>query len=256
MRQLDKPRIILWDLETLPNLNEVLKIYPSLSDYPGLTLKATTCSIICAGWKLLDDKKTHCINAWDFPEWKNDVNNDYEVVKRISDILNDADAVVTHNGKRFDWKFLQTRLLLHNLPPLKQINHIDTCSLAKSNLLSFNNRLNTLARHFTDKEKMEHEGWNLWVKVHGRDEKAMKVMEKYCKQDVIVLEDIFKILRPFAKMIPNHNLFHADDGCPYCGSLKITKSGTRPTKTTIMQRYFCHDCRGHSQSSAKGKITA
>jgi len=47
----DGPRIILWDLETLPDLKEVLKVYPSLSDFNGRTLKAQITSIISFGYK-------------------------------------------------------------------------------------------------------------------------------------------------------------------------------------------------------------
>lgn len=239
-----KPKIILWDIETLPDMEEAMKVWPKLSDYPGQSMKATITSIICGGYKELDSKQTHCINAWDFPAWKKDVNDDYAIVKKIYDVLKDADAVVTHNGKRFDWKHLQTRLLVHGMDPLHEIHHIDTCKLAKGNILAFNNSLDILAKAFVKDKKMENGGWDLWVRVRQREKKAMDMMSRYCKHDVKILEKIFKVLRPFAKNIPNFNVF-ADDvfkHCRGCGSTNLMKFGFRPSSTGVRQRYSCKDC--------------
>lgn len=252
----NKPRIILFDLETLPNLGEALKVWPQLSNYPGLTLRATITSVICAGWKVYQDKKTHCINAWDFNRWNRDKNDDYSVVTEIHKVLQDADAVVTHNGKKFDWKFLQTRFLKYKLSPLDKIPHIDTRELASRNLFSFNNRLGYLGEQFVNDKKLDHEGWELWVKVHKRDPKAMKTMTKYCKQDVILLEKMFEILKPFATSIPNHNLWNSDENpiklCPNCGSDKVRLLGWRHTKTQSYRRLQCFECKSFSRLDLKG----
>lgn len=250
-----KPKIIIFDLETLPNLPEALKIWPQLSNYPGRTLKATVSTIICAGWKYYESKTTHCINAWDFSRWKTNINDDLSVVRKIYHVLKDADAVVTHNGKRFDWKFLQTRLLFHRMPPLHKIKHIDTVDLAKRNLYSFNNRLGYLGEWLVGDKKMEHEGWNLWVKTHGKDPKAMKIMADYCKQDVNLLEKVFKVLRPFATDIPNHNLYLGMNDkrvCSRCGSKRIRTNGYRETQVRVYQRLRCRDCGGSDRTDARG----
>lgn len=246
------PRIIAFDLETLPNLPEALKQWTNLSNYPGQTLKASISTIICVGWKVVGSKQVNCINAWDYPEWKKDVNDDKKVCLAIYDILKDADCVLTHNGRRFDWKFLQTRLLYHGIQHLPKIHHVDTCAEAKKNLMVFNNRLNTIAKFLTDKEKMDHEGWELWVKVHGRDAKAMKTMEKYCKQDVLVLEEVFKKLRPVIGSLPNHNLFNPmkSKSCPGCGSTRLTKRGKYRSLTREYNRYVCLDCRHWCRTDA------
>jgi predicted RNA-binding Zn-ribbon protein involved in translation (DUF1610 family) len=241
-----KPNIIFWDLETLPNLDRVMKNLPGMSAYPGLTLKASHNSIICMGYKRLGDKKARCINAWDFKGWKKDVNDDYDICKASYDILKDADGMVTHNGRRFDVKFLNSRLAWHGLPTLPKIPHIDTCVLSKSNLFLFNNRLNTVAAHLGCELKMENGGWELWSRVLKRHKTSMKTMTKYCKQDVEVLEQVFLKLRPFATNIPNHNLFYGDPKtnfvCPSCGTDALIKHGTRISKTAVRQRYLCTSC--------------
>src|SRR3990167_7192941 len=162
MNKSNKPRIILFDLETIPDLQAAMEVFPSLSDYPGLTLKASINSIISFGYKIFEEGKIHCINRWDFPG--KDLNNDKPVCLAAYDILKDADFIVTFNGKKFDWRFLQTRLLYHGLQTLPQIVHIDVCQESKKHLFMFNNRLNTLAKFLTNTEKHKHSGWDLWVK--------------------------------------------------------------------------------------------
>jgi len=244
------PRIILFDLETLPNLPEALKVWTDLSNFPGQTLRASISSVICAGWKVLGEDKINCINAWDFPAWKKNVNDDKPICLALYEVLKDADCVITHNGKRFDWKFFQSRLLFHGLPPLPKIHHVDTCAEAKKNLFVLNNRLNTIARFLTDKEKARHEGWDLWVKTHARYPKAMKTMTAYCKQDVLVLEEIFRRLRPVISSLPNYNLFNPlkEKSCPNCGSSRLRSEGKRHTSTRSYRRYICQDCNTWSRT--------
>ncbi|MGB1290512.1 MAG: ribonuclease H-like domain-containing protein [Pseudoalteromonas sp.] len=240
-------------------MKEALKVWPQLSNYPGLTLKATITSIICAGWKVYGEKETHCINAWDFSRWKKDINDDYTVCKEIYKVLKTADAVVTHNGKRFDWKYLQTRLMFHKFDPLHKIHHIDTCSVAKQNLLSFNNRLGTLGQWLSDDKKLENGGWGLWVQVANKEKKALKLMEEYCIQDVDLLEKIFTRLKPLITNIPNYNLWRTDEQrmdntnlCPKCGSEDISFNGWRTTQTLKYQRLKCNECGGSSRANIQG----
>lgn len=244
------PRIILFDLETLPNLPEALKVWTQLDNFPGRTMRATITTIICAGWKELGKKHTHCINAWDYKEWKKDVNDDKKLVQEIYNVLKEADVVVTQNGKRFDWKYLQTRLMFHGLDPLGKIHHIDTVVLARSNLFNFSNSLGNLGELLVNERKMKHSGWKLWVDVHGRCKKAMNKMEAYCKQDVKLLEKVFIKLRPFVNNMPCFDT-KGIKSCPTCNSQRLHSNGVRRTKTQIYRRYQCIDCGTWSRTDLK-----
>jgi len=251
------PKIVLFDLETLPDPNEAVKVWPQISAFPGRTLRATITSCICAGWKVFGEKKAHVVSAWDFPKaWKKDVNNDYHVVKAIYDELCDADCIVTHNGKRFDERYLQTRLLKHGLPPLPRILHVDTKQVAQRNLFSFSNKLDYLGEQFIGERKLDHEGWELWVKVFRRDEKSQNKMARYCKQDVNLLEKNFRKLRPFMRNIPNHNLFTEGTRgvCHNCGSSRIKSAGMKYTNTNSYQRLRCKDCGTYVRVDKLGRM--
>jgi DNA polymerase elongation subunit (family B) len=253
-----EPRIILWDLETLPNLGEALKVWTSLGNYPGLTLKASISSIICFGYKEFGkDQPVKCVNAWDFKKrWLKDVNDDLEVVKAAHKVLSGADCVVTHNGKRFDWKYLQTRILKHGLEPLPPIPHVDTRAVASKKLYIFNNKLNTVGDFVAGEQKLDHEGWKLWVSVHGRDKKACKTMTAYCKQDVLLLEKVFRRIRAHSKDVPNFNLFTISETnhCPNCGSTRLRSLGHRVTATKVYRRYICIDCGAASRTDKNDKL--
>jgi DNA polymerase elongation subunit (family B) len=251
-----EPKIVLLDIETLADLKAVMSVLPSLSDYPGLTLKASINSVICFGYKVFGEDDVHVVNAWDdVKRWSKDVNDDKFVLEEIHNILADADAIVSHNGKRFDWKFIQTRMLKHGLDPLPKIIHIDTCVLAKQHLYLSNNRLNTLAKFMTSEEKMENGGWELWCKVLNRDKKAMKLMSEYCAQDIVTLEAVFKKLRPFINNLPNYNQFRTSEKicCPNCGSTRMIGNGYRVMKEKMVKRIRCSDCGTSSSITREGK---
>lgn len=216
-------------------------------------MKADLTSIICAGWKVLGSKQVHCINAWDFPEWRKDVNNDKKLCQAISKILNGADAIVTHNGVRFDWKHLQTRMAINELPPLPEVMHIDTCQVLKAKFLLSSNSLQNAGTIFTKDKKLKHEGWTMWVKVWSRDKQAMRNMTKYCKQDVLLLEKLYLKLRAHTgKKISsqvNYNILFPSKTpqCPVCGSGNIIRNGIRYSGVTKIQRMQCHGCGAHSK---------
>jgi len=202
---------------------------------------------------VLGEDKVSCLSAWDFPAWSRNVNDDKALVKEFADVLREADGIITHNGIRFDWKFLQTRLMINGLKPLPKIPHIDTCSLARSNLYFLNNKLKTLASFLTDEQKKITGGWELWEKVWRRDKTSMRKMVDYCKQDVRALEELFLKLRPFATNLPNAALWSgtsARETCASCGSRELRSEGVRATKTRRYRRLACLDCG----SWTKGEI--
>lgn len=252
-----KPKIILWDIEILIDLAEFHK--KVMETYDRATMKASISTLISFGYMELGDKKAKCINAWDFPKrWEKSVNDDYEICKAASEILQDADGIVTHYGSKFDLPFLNSRLLYHGLPLVPTLPHIDTCMVARKNLYIHRNRLNTLAKYLGVEEKLENGGWQLWDDVMHRKKSAQKLMDRYCKQDVVCLSKVFEKLRPFIKNIPNHTMYDENEDqkysrlCPSCGKYSLVKHGTHVTKTKSYQRFRCSKCGSTCRADAKG----
>ena len=215
-----EPKILFLDLEILPNLDKALKHWVELhsfNKFDNRLMKAQVTSICCFGYKFYNESKAKVINAWDFPAWETDVNDDYELCKEARKLFEGVDAVVHQNGDRFDMPYFNTKLLEHGLEPLPPLPTIDLKKLCKKHLFLLSNSLKNQSGYITGESKLNHgEGWELWVKTHKRIKKYMNLMSKYCAQDVDVMEPIFKKLRPYIKNIPNHNLFNAGNQniCP------------------------------------------
>jgi hypothetical protein len=77
------------------------------------------------------------------------------------------------------------------------------------------------------------------------DKKALDKMVRYNKQDVRLLERVYKKLRPYMRTHPNENLFRFVKVCPVCGSRKFKKQGYKYNRTSVRQQYQCQNgtCR-------------
>lgn len=240
-----KPRILFFDLETLPDPVEMYRRLPSLGAWEGRTFKTELHTVINFGYKFEGDKKARIVNGWDFKGWKKDRFNDYELVKAAAEIIETADQVVTHNGKQFDWKALQTRLGKHGLPALSKIPHVDTKVVAKSKLSLYSNSLADVAKFFKCDNKMSFSNkWDLWVRIaYGQEtQKDLKLMADYCKMDVEVLQQVYHKLNPHHSGGVNMNWYYEDTVCPSCSSQKFVSKGVRMSKSGEKQRFLCNDC--------------
>lgn len=233
------PKIIAWDLET-SNLN------------------ANFGYILCAGWKVIGDSKTHVIKINDFPLHKKDCTNDYEVVKRMGEVLATADGVVTWFGQFFDEPYLNSRLLVHNLPllpPFTAGTHIDGWRIARKKLKLNSNRLASVSSFLGVEEKTPLNG-PIWVKAMAGDKSALRYVYKHCEQDVIVLEQVYERLKPLCNWHFNVNLAAEPADklaplCPRCGSDKLERRGFRWSYSTKTQRFYCKGCGAWSLGSPK-----
>lgn len=241
----NEPKIVFWDLETLHDPKQVMKAENlfQIGNWPGRTLSPDLGSIICFGYKILGQKKADCVSAWDFENWKEDVNDDSAVCMMAYEILKDADVLVTHNGKKYDMPYLNNRLMKNGFPPLHKITHVDTKVVSKR-IKPYSASLNALAKQFNLEQKMENGGAGLWDKVRERNLKGQKTMTDYCKQDVEVLEQLYLKLRPLLKNSETANFSIRKQGksCNTCGSHDIISHGQYMRKTGIRQRYICKNC--------------
>jgi len=251
---MEKRKILVFDIETMPDLQQVFKYLPRIDDWPGQSLKASINSVLCIGYKWLGEKQTHILRLWDHPSWNKSVNDDKVILKEFAKVFSEADAIVTQNGKKFDIRFLQTRYIINGLEPLDhKVIHLDTKQMARRYLYGIGNRLDDLAEITGSKKKLENGGWDLWSKCWAKDPKALKLMERYCKQDVATLEQVFLKLRPFASSLPNANQWALEKTrCPACGSLHVVKDGSRVTKEGRRQKLRCNECGSVSYQARQG----
>lgn len=172
-----------------------------------------------------------------------------EMFRIAYELLSEADAVITFNGKKFDIPHLNTEFFKRGWPAPPKVTNIDLQQTAKTNFRFISNKLQFISQFAGIGHKVEHEGFPLWLKVMDGSELARKKMEKYCKQDVRLTERLYNRMRSYIYNHPNferrkHN----------CGEEHGRKRGFRYTTAFKIQRIRCNKCKGWFDG-AKEKLT-
>lgn len=234
-----KPKILLFDIETAPNLGWIWgKWEQNVLDFENQYY------MLCFAYKWLDEKKTHVISQPQFRSaYARNREDDSEVVKKLWDLFNEADIIIAHNGDSFDIKMSNARFLAHGLSAPQTYKTIDTKKVAKRYFRFNSNSLNDIGKTFNLGVKMQHTGFEMWQGCMKGSKKSWKMMCDYNIQDVVLLEKVYLHMRPWMNNHPNLNLFKGTThNCAACGSEKMHKRGTAITASTLYQRYQCQTC--------------
>jgi len=245
-------RILLYDIETAPNLSYTWGVYEQ-----DVIEVLRPWYMLCFAYKWFDEPTTHVVALPDFKSaYKKDSTNDYHLTAKLHELFNEADIIIAHNGNKFDQKKVRAKFLEHGFDPPTYYRQIDTLQVARQNFKFDSNRLNDLGRHLNLGQKVQTGGWALWKECMAGDEKAWSKMKRYNKQDVVLLEQLYMRLRPWITNHPNVSVLNNElSGCPRCGSCNLQKRGIRHNKTTSYQVYQCLACRGYcnSRTAEKGE---
>ena len=171
-------------------------------------------------------------------------HTDPDMLIRMHELLEEADAVVHYNGTRFDMPTLNGEFIVNNLSRPSPYKQIDLLKTARRQFRLASNKLDYVATHLGLRNKEAHKGMSLWTECMAGDDKAWKQMEKYNKRDVTLLEEVYKKLLPWVDGHPNQNMYGSLDKprCTKCHSDKLQKRGFYQTATAIYQRLRCVDC--------------
>jgi len=134
---------------------------------------------------------------------------------------------------------------------------IDTLTIARQRFGFTSNKLDYLAKFFGFEGKAPTT-FALWENCMVGDEKALYYMDFYCKQDITSLEQVFMRLRPYAKGLPNLDLYQDTPlpTCPICGKshLNIIPDKFFYTQAVKYQVYRCDDCGGLARAKTGVKF--
>ena len=236
-------KILLLDVETSPNKAYIWRMYQEIK---STTFLVETWFILCWCAKWLDKKEMMHGSIHESSTYKKDPENDKEILIKLQKLLNEADIVIAHNGQNFDCKKIRTRFIMNDIKPASPYRILDTLKEARATFSFMSNRLNDLGTFLKVGKKIDTGGFDLWKKCLNGDKTAWKKMLKYCKQDVILLEKVYKKLRPFIKQHPNIGIYSDDIKplCPKCGSNKIWYRGYAYTTSSKFRRFQCISCGG------------
>lgn len=233
-------KILILDIETAPNLAYVWGAWKQNIGYNQFVQHS---SVLCFAAKWYGHDRIYTRNQY--------AHSELQIMEYMMALLDAADIVVTHNGKKFDIPVIRSRAVELGLPPFSPIKQVDTCQVAK-NLFNFEmNSLAYIAKYLNVAEKDEHKqfpGFSLWAECLRFNPAAWDEMIKYNIQDIITLEQVYEKLLPWMDNHPNIMVDKPDHpACPKCGG-DVQRRGFYFTNVSKYQRYRCNSCGGWSRS--------
>ena len=244
-----EPKILFYDIETAPNLAYVWGHYQQ-----DVIQHEREWYILCFAWRWGHQKTVHACALPDFPKsYAKDPEDDFNVVKKLHQLFEEADIIVAHNGDNFDYKKANARFVKHGLGPTSPVASIDTLKVARKHFKFTTNHLNRLGKYLDIGVKTDTGGFKTWAGCMRGNPAAWKTMVKYNKQDINLLYDVYMALRPWMTNHPNWNMYTEENGCPTCGHKKVHRRGYRRTRSMTYVQFKCQRCGAFSRQRVAEK---
>jgi DNA polymerase elongation subunit (family B) len=224
-------KILTLDIETKPAIAFIWRMWKE--SIPNERLIEPD-GILCIGTKWNYEKKPVVFSTWKHGE--------VGMLSRALERINEADAIVTYNGSKFDLPHLMAAFIKNELPAPAPVSHIDLFKFVRNHTKFMSKKLNYVAQELGLGAKVKHDGFDMWVRVMQGDPVAQKKMEEYCAHDVYLTEQVYERLKGY---IPNHpalGFAGTPETCPTCGSKHTQRRGFYYTRAYKWQRHQCTSC--------------
>jgi len=232
-------RILFLDIETSPNKVYVWGLWQQ-NVAPNQIIESS--KLLCWAAKWQHERTIQFDSCYH--------STDEAMVKNAHALVSGADLIVHYHGSAFDMPTLRKEFLLYQLAPPPPARELDLLKVVRRQFRFPSNRLDYVCERLGIGKKFPHEGQELWNKCLHRDPTAWKVMEKYNRQDVTLLERLYEAVLPW---IPPslHGRTTKDPGlqCPACGKATYHSRGEARSKTGWYARYQCQACGSWFRSS-------
>lgn len=236
-----KIKRLFFDIETSYNIVKAWRAGYKLNISPDDIINER--AVICVCWKWEGESKVHSL------KWNK--GDDKQLLIDFVKVMNQADEILAHNGDRFDIKWLRTRCLYHKIKMHPKYISIDTLKMAKKYFLLNSNKLDYIGQFTGVGKKMETGGLKLWdAIILDNDNKAMDKMIKYCKVDVIRLQQVFDQINPYSEPKSHMGVLKGNSrcSCSSCGSKNTYKRKSVITASGLKHvQLQCQDCGKYHQ---------
>ena len=238
-------KILVLDLERLPMRTKSLPVW----DMKGLQYRRLTPDDI-ERWG-----RTICLAyRWGWTgriefiaEWQEGGREGY--LRAAQSLLEEADVLVGHNSKAFDYPHLAGDLMHEFGVAVPEPKHLDTLLIARKRANFEANHLDTLTKRFgipakTDKYRIE-----VAEAAAAGDVKAQRKIERYNRGDVRASTGLALRMLPWSPV--NLGLFEDDPTrpvCPACLSRKVQRRGFAVKAALRYPRLHCQSCGKWSTS--------
>lgn len=162
-----------------------------------------------------------------------------QFLEQAWNLFNDADAVITYNGIKFDIPHLQREWMLLGWGPPSPWVDIDLLRTFRSRAKFMSNKLGFITESLGLETKLDTGGQSLWNRVLAGERKAWDEFKAYNKQDVVITELLFRQVKNWVKG-PHFGLLSGDPAACYsCGSIELVPAGVVFTKTAKYPKMVC-----------------
>lgn len=243
-----KLKILVVDIETSPLLANLWSIW---QNGVGLNQVQKDWHLISFAAKWYGDAPDKVIYMDQSQEW--DIEDDFYLCAALQDLLSQADAVLVQNGRKFDLKKINARCIINGLQPSRPVRIIDTLEIAKREFGFTSNKLEYMTDKLCKKyKKLKHgkfPGFELWAECIKGNQEAWAEMKEYNIHDVLSLEELYDIIKPYSSKHPNVALMFETNkpACRICGGTNLQQDGHWHTSLSKYELYRCTDCGAYSR---------
>ncbi len=236
-------KCLVFDLETAPM---IAYVWGRNDQNIGLNQLKTDSSILAWGAKWLNDAASKFMYK-DQRDAKV-IEDDRKLLLPLWKLLDEADIVITQNGKNFDSPRLNARFIFHGMKPPSPYKHLDTYQIARKVAKFTSNSLAYLTENLCTKYKKSshsrYPGMELWKECLAGNRDAWDEMKRYNRHDVLSTEELYHRLKAWAPKAAMTPFLVADAGisCATCGQSNLQKRGYAVTKKAMYPRYQCREC--------------
>ncbi len=237
---MNKQKVLVFDIETAPMLAYV---WGRRDVNVAINQLKSDMHVIAWAAKWLGDPPRKVV----YMDQRNakSIENDREILRPLWHLLDEADIVVTQNGKAFDSKILNARFIMHGMQPPSPYKHLDTLQIARSAAKFTSNSLEYLTDKLCTKyKKLSHSrfpGMELWKACLAGNLKAWDEMKRYNIHDVLSTEELYLKIRAWAPQSAP-DIYRDASVCKTCGSGNIRLMGHDYTRASKTQQIRCNDC--------------
>lgn len=168
--------------------------------------------------------------------------NDKRILTNFWKLINMADVVITHNGKRFDIRKLNARFWKNHMPKPSSYKVIDTLTSAKAVFGLTYNSMDFIAKYIGMQEKLETD-FDLWKGCDNGDKESLQYMREYNEQDIRVQEDVYTEMRGWIPNHPDMSVYaNLTNVCPVCLGMDYKQVGLYTASKLRYAEYRCDGC--------------
>lgn len=226
-------KILALDIETAPNTAHVWGLFKE--NIPLDRLRETS-RVLCVSYKWINEKGP--------VRFVSETGGRGIMLDEIHKVMDEADVILTYNGKKFDVPTLHREFLVGGWKPPAPAKQVDLYRVARKHFRFASFKMDHLAKELHIRTKVRHGGYELWLGCMAGDSKAWKKMRRYNIRDVLILEQLYKRMLPWISTHPSYHTFASGSRpvCTNCGSTRVQQRGHVVTKTRKYNRFCCSKC--------------